>query len=265
MRGKALRIDRMQRSTRTEHMPTKLRTRLRYLARNLIGYDVHKYSAEKELDPFNDAVAVLGAASPITAFDVGANKGQTITAVLNAFPKATIHAFEPSPETFDRHLALLASWNIKVNKCGLGSTTGVLTFHENDSSDMSSFLPLGPSGWGNVSRKITVPVTTVDEYAAKNEIDHIDLLKIDTQGFDLEVIKGAGAMLGRGRIDLLLTEVTLDALYVGLPRFDQIYGFMADRGYAVTGFYDQRRRGRILGWFDAMFASPKAQQRAKSA
>jgi FkbM family methyltransferase len=237
---------------------------LRYLARDLTGYDVHTYVAENELDPFDDAVAVLRAASPITAFDVGANKGQTITALLDAFPKASIHAFEPSPETFDHHLARLASWNVKLNKCGLGSGTGELTFYENDSSVMSSFLPPGASGSGNVSRKITVPVTTVDKYAADNAIHHIDLLKIDTQGFDFEVIKGAAAMLDGGRIDLLLTEVTVDALYDGLPRFDQIYSFMADRGYAVTGFYNQNRRGRILRWFDVMFASPKAHRRVES-
>jgi FkbM family methyltransferase len=247
-------------------MRRKLRTRLRYLARNLTGYDVQKYFGEKdELDPVNDAAALLGTASPITAFDVGANKGQTITALLKAFPKATIHAFEPSPETFDRHLAPLASWNIKLNKCGLGSATGELTFHENDWSDMSSFLPLGPSGWGNVSRKIKVPVTTVDEYAAENGIDHIDLLKIDTPGFDFEVIKGAAAMLTAGRIDLVLAKIIIDAVYVGIPRFDQIYGFMAHRGYAVTGIYDQLRRGKILCWFDAMFASPEVQQRTKNA
>jgi FkbM family methyltransferase len=245
-------------------MRRKLRTRLRHLARNLTGYDVQRYFGEKdELIPFDDAAALLGAASPITAFDVGANKGQTIAALLNAFPKATIHAFEPNPEIFDRHLAPLASGSIKLNKCGLGSATGEFTLHENDWSDMSSLLPLGPSGWGNVTRKIKVPVTTVDKYAAENGIDHIDLLKIDTPGFDFEVIKGAAAMLSAGRIDLLLAKIIIDAVYVGIPRFDQIYGYMADRGYAATGIYHQLRRGKILCWFDAMFASPEVQRRTK--
>lgn len=233
-----------------------LRHRLRLLTRDLTGYDFHIYDPDRQYNQFTDAVALLGAASPITAFDVGANKGQTIDALTSAFPNATIHAFEPSPQTFAQ-LAPLASNRIRLNQCGVGSAAGELEFNENDQSALSSFLPLGPGGWGSITGTVKVPVTTIDEYASKNRIDHIHLLKIDTQGFDLEVIKGASKMMDEGRISLMLTEITIDGLYLGLPRFDEIYGFMADRGYVLTGFYDMKRRGRILGWFDAMFASPQ--------
>lgn len=235
------------------------RHRLRISARELTGYDLHKYEPAREYSQFSqfaDAECLLASRFHITAFDVGANTGQTIKTLLNVFPKITIHAFEPSPTTFDK-LAPLAARNVKLNKCGLGASSGELELQENDISPLSSFLPLGRGGWGNITRKVSVPITTVDEYAANNGINRINFLKVDTQGFDLEVLKGADGMLSMGRIDLLLTEITVDALYVGMPSFDEIYRFMADRGYELTGFYDQKRRGRILGWFDAMFASPE--------
>jgi Methyltransferase FkbM domain len=81
-------------------------------------------------------------------------------------------------------------------------------------------------------------------------IDHIHLLKIDAQGFDFEIIKGAGGMLTGGRVDLVLTEIIFGRLYEGLPQFDSIYAYMADHGYRLTGVYDQHRKARILDWAD---------------
>jgi hypothetical protein len=75
-----------------------------------------------------------------------------------------------------------------------------MDFIENTNSDMSSFLELGPEGWGGVIQRIKVPVPTVDDYSAERGVEHIHLLKIDTQGFDFE----AQTKCWRGgRIDLL--------------------------------------------------------------
>jgi hypothetical protein len=120
---------------------------------------------------------------------------------------------------------------------------------------MTSFLEPGPQGWGEIVQRIKVPVTTVDDYSAQGSIEHIHLLKIDTQGFDFEVIKGADRMLTERRVDLVLTEITFARHYEGLPRFDAIYAHMAERGYRLTGVYDQHRSKRILNWADVMFAS----------
>jgi FkbM family methyltransferase len=75
----------------------------------------------------------------------------------------------------------------------LSPAFGTLEFSENRNSELSSFLPLGsgvPEGWGEAQGKIAVPVVTVDGYCGENAVSRIDVLKIDTQGFDFEVLGG---------------------------------------------------------------------------
>jgi hypothetical protein len=99
-----------------------------------------------------------------------------------------------------------------------------------------------------------VPVCTMDVFCDENEIEHIDLLKSDTQGFDLEVLRGGERMFAEKRVKLVYLEVTFAPLYEHLPRFDQLYGFLADRGFDLIGLYDFHYRNDKLGWADALFA-----------
>jgi FkbM family methyltransferase len=234
-----------------------LRTILRRLTLRYTGYEIHKYNPESDLDYFADIAEILRKRDSVIAFDVGANRGQTVERLIQVLPSVLIHSFEPSPSTFAELSRALAGYKaVTLNNCGVGSQKSEMDLIENTDSDMSSFLELGPQGWGEVMRRIKVPITTVDDYCTERGIKHIQLLKIDTQGFDFEVIKGAHRMLAEGRVDLVLTEVTFARLYEGLPRFDAIYAYMAEQGYRLTGVYDQKRNGRILGWADVMFASP---------
>lgn len=226
----------------------KLRSRVRRFIQNVTGFDVHVYRPERDF--YADASRILGNAR-ITAFDVGANRGQSIAKISEVFPQASIHAFEPSPINVR---AISPRPGLTINCCGLGSTSSELALTESD--DMSSFLAKGRDGWGSSTAKTLVPVTTIDNYCAEREIFHINLLKIDTQGFDFEVLKGAAKMLASRSVDLIMTEITLSELYKGLPRLDAVYGFMADAGYALLGVYDQHTIGNVLGWADFGFINP---------
>jgi FkbM family methyltransferase len=235
----------------------RLRSVLRRLLQRYTGYDIHEYNPPSDLDYWADISELLSKASSVTAFDVGANLGQTIRTLVRVFPRVSFHAFEPSPSTFSELAEVFAGYdNVTLNNCGVGSQESETDFIENTDSGMSSFLEPGPQIWGEVKQRIKVPMTTVDDYSVEKRIEHIHLLKIDAQGFDLEVIKGADRMLAEGRVDLVLTEVTFAKLYEGLPRVDAVYAYIAQRGYRLTGIYDQRRKRRILSWADMMFASP---------
>src|SRR5207253_4668851 len=98
-------------------------------------------------------------------------------------------------------------------------------------------------------------VRTIDSYCAERGITIIDILKSDTQGFDLEVIKGAARLLEQRRIQLIYMEITFSDMYKGLPRFDEIYGFLADRGFALVSFYDFYYQHGRAGWTDALFVA----------
>jgi FkbM family methyltransferase len=197
------------------------------------------------IDPKEDIVVV----------DVGANLGQSIRAFRSEFPRATIHSFEPSPRVFQDELlpryggkANVHLWNVAVGALG-----GDRVLLENSSSTMTSFLPPGNACWGSIVGTTDVPVTTLDAFAASASLDFVHVLKTDTQGFDLEVLRGAETLLANGKIGIIQTEVNLADLYEGQATFDSLYRHMADRDYAALGFYRMRVRDGLLGWMDALF------------
>jgi hypothetical protein len=138
----------------------------------------------------------------------------------------------------------------------LGSRTGVIDFLENTRSDLSSVLEPGVDCWGAIKARIQVAMTTVDEYCAERDISHIDILKSDTQGFDLEVLKGATQLLKLRRIHLIFLEITFSDMYTRLPRLDEIYGFMTDHGFSLVTFYPFSYQHDRAGWTDALFINP---------
>ena len=117
---------------------------------------------------------------------------------------------------------------------------------------MSSFLRKSSAAWGEGARTTIVAVDTVDNYCIRNGIKKIDVLNIDTQGYDLEVLIGASTMLNE-RVDIIITELNFVHLYEGAATFDQIYKFLADRNFLLVGFYNTRRVGKRLGWTDGLF------------
>jgi FkbM family methyltransferase len=173
-------------------------------------------------------------------------------------PGATVHAFEPHPAAFEgmRRVEYDAE-KVVMNNCALGAQPGEQTLFENTSSDMSSLLPLGQDGWGRVQARTTVKVLTVDKYCADRGIPRIDLLKSDTQGFELEVLKGASRMLERRLVHLIYLEMIFARLYEGMPRFDALLGFLFDRGFELIALYQIHYLKERAGWTDGLFINSR--------
>lgn len=221
-----------------------------------LGYDVHKIQAGR--DPFHDMRRWTGQRQAPVAFDVGANMGQTIDCLLAIMPEAEIHAFEPGQEAFRKLQEKCSAMpNVLLNRVALGAAPGTAEFVENTDSTMSSFLEPGTAGWGEIKRRVQVPVTTVDQYCDERQIGSIDILKSDTQGFDLEVIRGANRLLFEHRIRLIYLEIIFSEMYRGLPRADEILRFLSDRGFVLIALYDLHYQNERLGWADALFVDQK--------
>lgn len=191
----------------------------------------------------------------IMIIDAGANRGQSVKAYRAAFPRATIHAFEPSPRVFNDqllpeygHTANVRLWNI-----ALGCQCGTQTLLENSSSVMTSFLTPGEACWGSIVQRTEVAMTTLDSFTSNNDIEFIHILKIDTQGFDLEVLKGATRLLNEARIGMIAIEINFASLYEGQPELDSIYRHLRDQDFALAGLYKIRFLNGLLGWMDALF------------
>ncbi len=226
-----------------------------------MGYDIHKLQIEQigQNAYFDIKRSIAPNSSPVI-FDVGANVGQTIDACRQIFPQPTIHAFEPGKAAFDSLLQTHSNLpHVRLNNLALGSKPELQIFFENSSTDMSSFLSLGPDGWGQISSQREIEVSTVDRYCSQHEIAFIDLLKSDTQGFDLEVIKGAQGLLNARKIRLIYLELTFQKLYWGIPRVDEIYRFISDQGFERGSFYKFFYRNGRAGWTNALFIQPWVQ------
>jgi hypothetical protein len=98
-----------------------------------------------------------------------------------------------------------------------------------------------------------VEITTVDDYCSQHGIDRIDILKSDTEGFDLEVLKGASPLFAQHRIHLVYLEIIFGKHYKNQGRLDEIYGFLAEGGFELVSFYKNYYRNGLAKWTDAPF------------
>jgi len=225
-----------------------------------MGYDiVPKSEFEIGHDAYFDIRKIIGSNAPVI-FDVGANVGQTIDTLRKFFPSPIIHAFEPGKATFDR-LARAHSKlpYVHLNNLALGCKPGQQIFFENSDPYMSSFLPLGPDGWGQVTNQRDVEISTVDRYSTQQGIQSIDLLKSDTQGFDLSVLEGAKGLLSARKVRLIFLEITFQEVYEGIPRLDEIYRFISDHGFELVSFYKFYYLHKRAVSTDALFIQPQFQ------
>jgi FkbM family methyltransferase len=160
---------------------------------NWVGVEVRRIQYGR--DPVRDLKKLLNPNCVPVVFDVGANRGQSLERFKASFDRPRIHAFEPSPKTF-RDLASKFDGvpSLTLNNVALGAERRVARFFENTLTDMSSLLGPGAHHWGQIENVVDVQVETVDHYCLEKSIQTIDLLKIDAQGFDLEVLRGAESM-----------------------------------------------------------------------
>jgi FkbM family methyltransferase len=173
--------------------------------------------------------------------DVGANEGQFYKFLrLEVGFTGQIVSFEPIPELAARlqeHSTKDPSWT--VHACALGATAGELTLNVTARTAFSSFmLPLArdSSFSGNVvERTIRVTVSTLDEMFPDPIALRHTYLKLDTQGFDLEVAKGGSVALGT--IPALQTEVSFFALYDGMPNYQKSLSTFGQYGFHVSDFF----------------------------
>ena len=204
-------------------------------------------------DPLVDMVRRLESSKPVV-FDVGANIGQSVIRFKKILPQSQIYSFEPSAAPFAQ-LSIEASRyaDVKVFELALGSSSGELTLYENSSSDMNSFLEMGDGGCGSVLGQSTVSVKTIDEFCFEHQINYIDILKIDAQGFDFEVIKGAKQMMLSGKIRQIYFEIIFSNMYKNVPRFSKAYDFLLDHGFVLVSLYDFHYQKGVAGWTDGLF------------
>ncbi len=147
-------------------------------------------------------------------FDVGANVGNYSVMLAEIFPTARIISFEPNrqPHSFLIKAAEKFQNRICPIRCGLGSTKDsskiLYCFSKPEHSSLGSVHKgmLELFEVNDVIEEIPFTIDTTDHYCLENGITHIDFMKIDVEGHELDVLKGAQLMLNSGAIKVIQFE-----------------------------------------------------------
>jgi FkbM family methyltransferase len=138
-------------------------------------------------------------------FDVGANIGRNVEIILGLCPSAQIHAFEPHPKSFTQ-LAEHAKGRFYAHPLALGEKPTQLKLYDSPGeSELATFHPLTKSG-EKAYDTFDVSCETIDHFRATHNITKIDLLKIDVEGHELSVLRGARETLAANAIDTIQFE-----------------------------------------------------------
>lgn len=146
---------------------------------------------------------------PLVLFDAGANVGEYTLEMRRRFgPEAVIHSFEPAQATFDllsKHTA--SQPNIHCHHFGLGQEeTALELFYDAPGSSIASLYTQRPDHDIKTNLRETVQIRTIDAFCGENNIERIDFLKIDVEGFELQVLQGAKSMIERDAIAFIQFE-----------------------------------------------------------
>jgi FkbM family methyltransferase len=174
-----------------------------------------------------------------TVIDVGANRGQFALVAAHRWPAARIVCFEPLPAAGRRLAGVLAGLpGAELRHLALSDNPGEAHLHVARADDSSSLLPIGPRqvatfpGTDEVG-VLPVQVSRLDHELAAADIVRPSLLKIDVQGGELQVLRGASGLLPL--IDVVLVEGSFVELYSGQPLVHELVEFLGGQGFLLGG------------------------------
>lgn len=215
------------------------------------------YLAEREEDSFQRhcRLSAILTNKNIHVFDVGANKGQSINRYRDAFPDCSITSFEPNPAIFS---LLKKSWGnisgITLNPVALANYIGHASFYATRVPEVSSLLEPTEriiklsSEHKYDFETINVPTSTLDHYCQTNDINKIDILKLDVQGFEFNVLQGAEILLQEGKVTMIYSEVTFAETYMNQTRFIDLASYLNKLDYEIwdIGSFLYTRSDKLL-------------------
>ena len=142
-------------------------------------------------------------------FDVGANIGQSALEYKNKFPNSKVYCFEPFPSTFETlKINLKHLDEIQFHPFGFGKNEGIIRAPEINNSSMNTLVN---RNWKNdQNQHVDVTIQTIDRFLLGTKINKVDYLKIDTEGYELDVLSGAKDALSNGIFSFIEVEVGMN-------------------------------------------------------
>ena len=191
--------------------------------------------------------------------DIGAHHGWFFHCWLDWCPDAKVHALEPYKESYEIAHELYGQDKRVHLKClAMGDTEGFQELNVlSDSKVSNSLLQPKTDIWSEIRYKTgqvsqtSVPVVTLDNYVKREKLNNIYLVKIDVQGYEMHVLRGAQQSLTQ--IDYIFVESAVRSLYYGAARFTEVIEFLTANGFHLIGMQGWHRGNHTLVEFDMLF------------
>jgi len=198
--------------------------------------------------------------NPTTVVDVGV--ATDTEELYKHFPQAQFLFVEPLAEFEPNLQQLCQRYKGNYMLAAAGATNGEITFNvPTDLGGSSRFVTLEAQAGDYEMKPRTVPQYTLDSMWEGFELQGPAILKVDVQGGELEVIKGAGQCLNN--FEFIVLEIGLVEQYIGQPIYHEYLNFMAERGFVTfdiihTGYAETG----LLAQVDMVFAKKDSAYRS---
>jgi FkbM family methyltransferase len=198
--------------------------------------------------------------APDVVLDVGANEGQFVTRLRGHGYSGRVVSFEPQAgpfATLQRLAATDPAW--ECHQLALGEADAVIPMHVSAFSQSSSLLPIGKvhvdlMPFTAELRTEDVQVTRLDEWAAAHDVaGRRVFLKLDVQGYEASVLRGAGDLL-RDVVGVV-AELNFAPLFDGQSKYHEVLAMLDAAGFRLawlTAIHTHPETGDYL-WADALF------------
>lgn len=205
---------------------------------------------------------------PQTIVDIGANRGGWSEEVAHVFPKANFFLMEPIPG-FEPDLAQFIKgrpgsryWMAAASNSEGTTTIDCVTTHDGKLTTGSTLAGGSHDPARYKVERISVPTLTLEGLVRQSELPTPDLLKVDVEGYELQVLQGAEPLLGT--IEAVILEVSFERFW-NQPVFHEVIAKMADWGYWVYDFtgFNRRPADGSLGQADVLFVRADSKLRRR--
>ncbi|MFA5306190.1 MAG: FkbM family methyltransferase [Candidatus Babeliales bacterium] len=193
--------------------------------------------------------------------EAGAYDGSDSVKMAKFWPQGRVHSFEPVPELCLKVMKKTKDYrNISSYQYALSDKEGhadfyVSSFEKTPDAPSASSSLLKPAKHLDVcqniifKKKISVETTTIDVWAEKNRIDHVDFIWLDTQGSELSILKSSPNILKT--VKAVFTEVEFIEAYKDQPLFKDVRKLMENNGFTLAAV-------RMYSWSaDVLFVRQK--------
>jgi FkbM family methyltransferase len=200
-----------------------------------------------------------------TIFDVGAHTGDITRRFLGELQKSVVYSFEADPRNFRRlKSAFDGDERVRAVHAAVSSQPGTAAFHLGANDYTSSLFPREDEmrryyhSQYTMVDTVTVPMITLDNFCRDYGIEQIDVLKIDTQGAELDILRGAEHILDASKIQIIVTEFFFIQHYKGAPLLDEIWGLLRRHKYEIYDLFKGPHGSNGQARFgDAIFVSSR--------